>query len=130
MAERGQVWEASTGSRFYVVGPAPEDWGYDPPRMTVIEVEGKDPGQEHHLTEAVIESMTPVGGPRRPDDAEAFAILADYAYGSPDAVWTSPRVLVQTALAKARGRVARTFDFTEVDFTAPTEEESDGPDPA
>lgn len=118
MIERGQIREASTGRRYYVVGPTALDWGYVEPHVTVIEVEGKDPGQEYHLPVPTVESLTLVDAPRRPDDEEAFAILADYAYGSADAVWTSPTVLVQTALTKARGRTPRTF---------PTEEEPDGP---
>ena len=40
--------------------------------------------------------------PYREDREEAFRDLAEVAYGSRTAVWTSPRVLVNTALRKAR----------------------------
>lgn len=44
--------------------------------------------------------------PHREDREEAFRMLAEVAYGSRDAVWTSPRVLVRTALDQSwrRGR--------------------------
>jgi hypothetical protein len=40
--------------------------------------------------------------PYRHDREEAFKDLAEVAYGSRDAVWTSPRTLVRTALEYAR----------------------------
>lgn len=40
--------------------------------------------------------------PYRYDREEAFRDLAEVAYGSRDAVWTSPRVLVKTAMRQAR----------------------------
>lgn len=40
--------------------------------------------------------------PYREDREEAFRDLAEVAYGSREAVWTSPRVLVKTALEYAR----------------------------
>lgn len=46
--------------------------------------------------------------PYREDREEAFRDLAEVAYGSRDAVWTSPRVLAQTAMQESRrqGRAA------------------------
>ena len=38
---------------------------------------------------------------------EAFRDLAEVAYGSRDAVWTSPRVLVKTALDHAAAQARR-----------------------
>jgi len=40
--------------------------------------------------------------PHREEREEAFRDLAEIAYLSRDAIWTSPRVLVQTALREAR----------------------------
>ncbi len=40
--------------------------------------------------------------PHREEREEAFRDLAEIAYLSRDAVWTSPRVLVRTALREAR----------------------------
>lgn len=44
--------------------------------------------------------------PHREDREEAFKDLAEVAYGSREAIWTSSRVLVKTALEHAalRGR--------------------------
>lgn len=42
--------------------------------------------------------------PYREDREEAFRDLAEVAYGSRDAAWTSPGVLVKTALREARRR--------------------------
>ena len=42
--------------------------------------------------------------PYREDREEAFRDLAEVAYLSRDAVWTSPRTLVKTALAEASRR--------------------------
>jgi hypothetical protein len=44
--------------------------------------------------------------PYREEREEAFGMLSTVAYGSREAVWTSPRVLVFRALAveRARGR--------------------------
>ena len=39
--------------------------------------------------------------PYREEREEAFRALATVAYGSPDAAWTSPRVLVEVALENA-----------------------------
>lgn len=44
--------------------------------------------------------------PYREDREEAFRILAEVAYGSRDAVWTSPGVLVRCALEHAARRGA------------------------
>lgn len=40
--------------------------------------------------------------PYREDREEAFRDLAEVAYGSRDAIWTSPRTLVDVALREAR----------------------------
>jgi hypothetical protein len=45
--------------------------------------------------------------PYRHDRDEAFKDLAEIAYLSRDAVWTSPRVLVKTALAEHARRENR-----------------------
>lgn len=45
--------------------------------------------------------------PNREAREEAFRDLAEVAYGSRDAVWTSPRVLVHSALDYAAGRRRR-----------------------
>jgi hypothetical protein len=45
--------------------------------------------------------------PYRDDREEAFKDLAEVAYLSRDAVWTSPRVLVRTALAEASRKERR-----------------------
>jgi hypothetical protein len=42
--------------------------------------------------------------PYREDREEAFRELAEIAYGSRDAIWTSPQVLVHSALRKAARR--------------------------
>lgn len=42
--------------------------------------------------------------PYREDREEAFRDLAEIAYLSRDAIWTSPRTLVRTALAEAARR--------------------------
>ena len=44
--------------------------------------------------------------PYREDREEAFRDLAEVAYGSREAVWTSPRVLVKSALESARWNAA------------------------
>lgn len=40
--------------------------------------------------------------PHREEREEAFKDLAEVAYGSRDAAWTSPKVLVQSALREVR----------------------------
>jgi hypothetical protein len=45
--------------------------------------------------------------PYREDREEAFKDLAEVAYGSREAVWTSPRVLVKSALNHAALRAVR-----------------------
>jgi hypothetical protein len=39
--------------------------------------------------------------PYREDREEAFRDLAEIAYGRRDAIWTSPRVLVKTAIRES-----------------------------
>lgn len=45
--------------------------------------------------------------PYREDREEAFKMLAEVAYGSRDAVWTSPTVLAECALEYAAGKRTR-----------------------
>lgn len=52
--------------------------------------------------------------PHREEREEAFKMLAEVAYGSRDAVWTSPKVLVKSALEYARTR--RVNDGTYLDL--------------
>lgn len=47
--------------------------------------------------------------PYREAREEAFRDLAEVAYGSREAVWTSPRVLVKTALREARPGIGAPF---------------------
>jgi hypothetical protein len=48
--------------------------------------------------------------PYREEREEAFRWLAGIAYGSPDAAWTSPRVLAESAVRYSRMDARRTPD--------------------
>jgi hypothetical protein len=62
--------------------------------------------------------------PYREDREEAFRDLAEAAYGDRDVVWTSPRVLVKTALRRAAAG-QRPADAQEP-RCGPWDERSDG----
>lgn len=62
-------------------------------------------GTTLHLREWLALKIAPwLFVPYREDREEAFRDLAEVAYGSRDAIWTSPRTLVCTALRKTESR--------------------------
>lgn len=87
---------------------ANRDWSYDARPPLPEPPDGRLPGGGMNRRSWLALKIAPwLFVPRREERDEAFKMLAEVAYGSRDAVWTSPQTLVRTALQ----RRAETIDL-------------------